>query len=340
MVGLVEGLYDLGAPVISPSVLLLLPILHTAAYASWRITGLTGSVALLYLLRHSYLNRSEYISYAHGFSADDISRIVIFAVAVAGLMAIAQYREQQREVQLSLQKAYQGSLEANRAKSDFLAVVSHELRTPLTTIIQYTDLLTAGIGGAVNAEQRQMLERIEDGALHLRAMIQQLLGYAQIERSGPRIHLETVDLAKLVRLAAALLEPSANEKGLRLQVDIPPGECPVETDPDKVRQIVLNLTENAIKFTEVGQVSVLLQCSAASALLSVSDTGIGIPADAMGRIFEPFWQGEDALTRKRGGLGLGLAITRELVAALGGEIGVQSEVGRGSTFTVRLPRPA
>jgi signal transduction histidine kinase len=336
----VEALYDFGVPVISPGVVLLLPILYTASYASVRATALTGVLAIGYLLRHYNLNRSEYVSEGLGISADDVSRILIFAVASLGLVTIAHYREEQRRAQTSLQAAYQSAVETDRAKSQFLAVVSHELRTPLTTIIQYTDLLSAGIGGAVTADQREMLQRIEHGALHLRAMIQHLLDYAQLERGGAAIQMESVNVVQLVRHAVALLEPHASARGVELRLELPPAEMLLDTDPSKLRQIVLNLTENAIKFTEQGSVAVRVEAEPGACILTVADTGIGIPADARLRVFEPFWQGEDALTRQRGGLGLGLAIVRELVIALGGEVALQSTVGQGSVFTVRLPHAA
>jgi signal transduction histidine kinase len=340
LIGLVEGLYDLGLPVISPEVVLLLPPLYAASTAGWRVTALTSGLVAIYMLRHTYLNRVEYVSSSASISADDISRIIIFVVAVTGLVAIARYRERQRSTEGSLQEAYRNALEANRAKSGFLAVVSHELRTPLTAIIQYTDLLNAGIAGQVNPEQREMLQRIEGGALHLRAMIQRLLDYARLEGGGSAARRETVDLAHLVRHAVSLLETTAAEKGLEMRLVLPHAECPLHTDADRIRQIVLNLVENAIKFTETGSVTVEVGREPGGWLLRVTDTGIGIPPEARGAVFEPFWQGEDALTRTRSGLGLGLAITRELVTTLGGTIELASEQGRGTTFTVRFPEPA
>jgi signal transduction histidine kinase len=337
LIGVVEGLYDVGLPVISPEVVLLLPPLFAASTAGWRVTALTSALVGLYMLRHTHLNRVEYVSYSSSISADDISRIVIFAVAVTGMVAIARFREQQRRTEVSLQDAYRTALEANRAKSGFLAVVSHELRTPLTAILQYTDLLSAGIPGQLNAEQREMLRRIEGGALHLRAMIQRLLDYARLEGGAGSSVRGTVDLAEITGHAVALLETTAADRGLELRLALPEAPCPARTDADRVRQIILNLVENAIKFTETGSVAVELRRDADAWLLQVTDTGIGIPPESHAAVFEPFWQGEEALTRRQSGLGLGLAITRELVTTLGGTIGLQSEVGHGTTFTVRLP---
>lgn len=323
---------------ISPSVVLLLPIVYTAAFSGWRATAVTGLLAVLYQFRHYSLNRGEYVSPGMGVSLDDVSRILLFAVAALGLVAIARYREEQRRIQLSLEAAYRAAVEADRAKTQFLAVISHELRTPLTAIIQYTDLMNAGIGGEVNRDQREMLQRIEHGALHLRGLIQRLLDYAHLGRGEATVYSEPTDLVQLVDQAVAMLEPMAAARGLALSAELPGAPLPVETDPDRARQIVLNLVENAIKFTDRGSVTVRLRAELGAYVLEVADTGVGIPEAAVPRIFEPFWQGEDALTRRRGGLGLGLAITRELVVALGGEIRVESREGAGSVFTVVLPR--
>jgi signal transduction histidine kinase len=340
LIALLEGLYDSGIPVISPSVVLLLPVVFAAANAGWRATTATVVVAVAYQFRHYYLNRGEYVSLATGLSADDFSRILIFLVAALGLVAIARYRDQQRQAQLSMEEAYRTAVAANQAKSRFLAVVSHELRTPLTAIIQYTDLLDAGVGGELGRDQKQMLRRIEGGALMLRALIQRLLDYAHFERGEVRVRKERLDLVVLVRETASLLEPMAAEKGLELRVEPPSEPVPADTDPDRLRQIVINLAENAIRFTDQGTVTVGLAAVASEPVLWVADTGVGIAPEALPRIFEPFWQGEEALTRRRGGLGLGLAITREVVTALGGQIAVESEVGRGSVFRVTLPRPS
>jgi signal transduction histidine kinase len=341
LIAIVEALYALGVPIISPAVVMLIPIVYTAAASTTRATLLAGMLAFAYLARHFYLNRSEYRSYEPGLHADDLSRLAVFSIAAVGLVAIARYRDRQREVQQSLQRAYEAAVEAEGARSQFLAVVSHELRTPLATIIQYTDLLIARIGGELTDDQAEMLRRIEGASLHLRAMIQQLLDYAQLGRgTADPPTIEPVELGTLVRTAVALLEPSAAEKALRLTVVVPDTPVPCHTDPGRIRQIVLNLVENAIKFTDRGEVRVTLRDGGPAFELEVSDTGVGIPDDVRNRVFEPFWQGEHALTRRRGGLGLGLAIVRDLVAGLGGEVLIRSEVGEGSIFLVRLPRPA
>jgi len=341
LIAIVESLYALGVPIISPAVVMLIPIVYTAAASSTRATLVTGLLAAAYLARHFYLNRSEYISNEPGLHADDVSRLAVFGIAAVGLVAIARYRDRQREVQQSLQRAYEASLEADRARSQFLAVVSHELRTPLATIIQYTDLLSARIGGEVTDDQAEMLRRIESASLHLRGMIQQLLDYAQLGRgTADPPTMEPVELGTLVRTAVALLEPSASAKALRLTVVVPDAPVHCHTDPGRIRQIVLNLVENAIKFTDRGEVRVTVRDGGPAFELEVSDTGVGIRDDLHDRVFEPFWQGEHAMTRRRGGLGLGLAIVRDLVAGLGGEVLVRSAPGEGTLFLVRLPRPA
>jgi len=338
LIAVVEVLYSYGAPVISPTVILLLPIVFAAAYSGMRTTLATGAISLAYLARHLFINRSEFVSEAQGLSPDDLSRIVVFLVAAFGLVTIARLRDRQRVVQASLERAYAASVEAEGARSQLLAVVSHELRTPLATIIQYTDLLNARIGGEISAEQAEMLARIETASLHLRGLIQQLLDYAQLGRGTadpPRV--DEVELVGLLRGVVALLEPVAAEKGLELRVEVPMETMSFRTDPRRLRQIVLNLTDNAIKFTEAGIVLVRLHADPPDIAIEVSDTGVGISDEALPRIFEAFWQSEDALTRHRGGLGLGLAIVRDLVTGLGGEVMVRSDPARGSVFLVRLP---
>jgi signal transduction histidine kinase len=337
LIAVMEVMYSSGAPVHSPKMILLLPIMFAAAYAGMSAALATGAIALSYLVRHLYIDRREFVSGTPGLSQDDLSAIAVFLVAALGMAAIARFRDHQRGVQASLERAYAASVEAEGARSQLLAVVSHELRTPLATIIQYTDLLIARIGGDLSAEQAEMLARIETASLHLRGLIQQLLDYAELGRGAadaPRI--EEVEMAALVRGVVALLEPVAAEKGLELRVEVPMETVSFRTDPRRLRQIVLNLTDNAIKFTDAGGVVVRLRPDAPDVEIEVSDTGVGISDEALPRIFEPFWQSEDALTRHRSGLGLGLAIVRDLVAGLGGAVMVRSEPSRGSVFLVRL----
>lgn len=227
---------------------------------------------------------------------------------------------------------------AAKAKSDFLAMMSHELRTPLTGIVGYTDVLETEVPGPITDRQQECLDRIRTCSDHLLGLIEGVLAFAQLEAETTKFRPERVDLCKVAREAAAIIEPVALRKGLSLAVETPVSTLAVETDMEKVRQILLNLLGNAVKFTDRGEVTLQLEVEPDLVRLLVSDTGIGIrPAD-LERIFEPFAQMEEVTRRRFGGTGLGLAISRTLAAMLGGGMNVQSTPGEGSTFTLSLPR--
>jgi PAS domain S-box-containing protein len=230
--------------------------------------------------------------------------------------------------------------EANRAKSEFLAAMSHELRTPLNAIGGYTDLLVMGLRGPITDEQRADLERIRRGQQHLLAVINDILNFSRIDSGQIEYDLSSVSLPEVLESVAHLIEPQAIAKGIEFVL----GECPrqatVWADRVKAEQILLNLLSNAVKFTNHGG-RVTLRCDLNgddTAQLSVRDTGIGIAPDQLERIFEPFVQVGRSLTSTREGTGLGLAISRDLARAMGGDIRVESALGVGSTFTLRLPR--
>jgi PAS domain S-box-containing protein len=231
--------------------------------------------------------------------------------------------------------------EANRAKSNFLAVMSHELRTPLNAIGGYVQLLEMGVHGPVTAPQREALSRIDRSQRHLLRLVNDVLNLTRIEAGRVDYTLEPVPLADVLRSAMPMIEPQIAAKGLRWNAAVPP-ELVVHADREKVQQILLNLLTNAVKFTDAGgQVTVEAVADAtpsAEVLVRVADTGIGIPAEMLGSIFEPFVQVDASWTRTTEGSGLGLAISRDLARGMGGDLSVESEVGRGSTFTVVLRR--
>ncbi len=247
--------------------------------------------------------------------------------------------ERRRQLEVALHQVVRARDEAeaaSRAKSDFLAVMSHELRTPLNAIIGYTDLIDAGVGGEVSDAQRGMLERTRIGARHLLRIIDDILAYARAEAGPAVVHAEPIDLAGLVDETVGLLRPEAELKDLHIEtrIDSPPI---VHSDQERLRRVLTNLLANAVKFTAEGTVTIELRARDDELTISVGDTGEGIPSEHRDRIFEPFWQIDQSATRAAGGTGLGLSIARRLVDQLGGEIAVDSEVGRGSTFTVRIP---
>jgi PAS domain S-box-containing protein len=233
---------------------------------------------------------------------------------------------------------YRGALAASEAKSAFLATISHELRTPLNAIIGYTSLLEEGIGGPVSEPQLGQLGRIRASADHLLGLIDEVLTFSRVDAGKEVLRTETVDLGAVIRDAVAMVTSSAEAKGITLRADF--SEARIVTDEGKLRQILLNLLSNAIKFSDAGEVIVSTRENGESISISIADTGIGIAPENLERIFAPFWQVEQRSTRRVGGTGLGLSVSRSLARLLGGDVTVQSAAERGSTFTVTLPMRA
>jgi PAS domain S-box-containing protein len=232
---------------------------------------------------------------------------------------------------------YGEAVGANQAKADFLAVMSHELRTPLTAIIGYAELLADEIVGPVNEAQKEQISRVRASGAHLLTLIEEILTFARIEAGQETVRAERVELVELVRETVAIVEPIAARKRLTLDVRAQDASLVIETDGVKVRQILLNLLANAIKFTDAGTVIVELQRAQGRVDVAVHDTGIGIARDHLETIFEPFWQVEQVRTRKVGGTGLGLSVARQLARLLGGDVTAESEVGKGSVFRCWVP---
>jgi signal transduction histidine kinase len=227
--------------------------------------------------------------------------------------------------------------EANQAKATFLATMSHELRTPLNAIMGYVDLLELEIAGTLNDRQKQSLARVRAGSLHLQELIESILSFARIDAGKVHVHRVQVDLGSLVHETVALIEPLARARSLDLVVHTPADPLLASTDAAKVRQIILNLLSNAVKFTDHGSITLDLRRDDGDIVLSVTDTGIGIPPEERARIFEPFRQVGDVYTQKSTGTGLGLSVSRELARLLGGDVTVDSTPSKGSVFTVVLP---
>ena len=229
---------------------------------------------------------------------------------------------------------------ANNSKTDFLAVMSHELRTPLTAIMGYEELLSDGITGPVTELQRQQLGRINASARHLLGLIDEILTFARVDIGRERVRWESMSVNHTLRDAASLVEPMAAAKSLKFVIQLLDEDQSIQTDGTKFRQMLVNLLSNGIKFTEKGEVQ--LGCSVTNGILEVSiaDTGVGIAAENIEYVFEPFWQAEQTATRKTGGTGLGLSVTRKLARLLGGDVTVASRVGAGTTFLLTLPMKA
>lgn len=268
------------------------------------------------------------------FSPEERAMLLAFAAQCAQALDRARLFSAEQRARLDAESAM-------RAKGDFLAVMSHELRTPLTSILGYQELLADGISGPVTELQRQHLSRIEASALHLLGLIDELLTFSRLEAGRESIKLDTVRVVTMLDAAAALVAPLAAAKSLAVIVDpvasSGDGELSTRTDWVKLQQVLVNLLSNAIKFTERGSVTVSARAESDQLVIDVCDTGIGIAAEHLEHIFEPFRQVEQHSTRRAGGTGLGLSVSRQLLTLLGGSLGVQSTLGHGSVFSVRMP---
>ena len=231
---------------------------------------------------------------------------------------------------------------ASRSKTQFLTMISHELRTPMNAVLGYTDLLAGEVDGPISALQRDHLGRVRASGKHLLGLIEELLGYARVEGGGDVPRPETARLADVVEESLVLVRPMADEKGLRFRVETQGELVELHTDPGKLRQILVNLLANAVKFTDAGDVAVRFHGEGedgdARVFVEVTDTGRGIAPEDQRHIFDPFWQKDAVSARNSGGTGLGLPVARQLARLLGGDVTIgKSEPGLGSTFVVSLP---
>jgi PAS domain S-box-containing protein len=240
-----------------------------------------------------------------------------------------------------VEEAYRLAEAANRAKSQFLAVMSHELRTPLNAIGGYAELLEMGIRGPITPEQREDLHRIQASQRHLLGLINEVLNYAKLETGTVSYDIDDVVVREALVAAESLVAPQARAKGLTMVTAECGADLIARADVEKLRQVLVNLLSNAVKFTDSGG-RVEMSCSADDDVVRVHvrDTGMGIPADKLHVIFDPFVQVRSDLARRHEGTGLGLAISRDLARGMGGDLLVESTLRQGSTFTIALPRTA
>ncbi len=227
---------------------------------------------------------------------------------------------------------------ASEAKSRFMAVMSHELRTPLTAVIGYTDLLGDGVAGKLTDDTRGYLQRIRASGWHLAGLIDAVLLYAGEKMPADDTRIVRLDVGELVRDVVGMFETQARDKGLALELDAASSAIFVNTHERMLRQILINLLSNAIKFTERGRIRVQVRAHEQHAVIDVTDSGIGIEAEHLARLWEPFHMADASHTRTRSGMGLGLALTHQLAEQLGARVAVQSTPGDGTTFTLELPR--
>jgi signal transduction histidine kinase len=320
------------------------------------------AVALMKAGASDYLPKSK-------LSAETISRLVRSAILVYQAELIIEQanqrtrdknqllEQQNRELARQRQQIHQQNLqlqEVSRLKSEFLATMSHELRTPLNAIIGFSQILLNRSNNPLSQVQRDMLDRVLANGRNLLELINDILAFSKIEAGRLALEPESIDLAQLVNQTSEELRSLADRKALQLQVDIDLSNPQIVNDAARLREVLVNLISNAIKFTERGFVLMLVTDSLPDELpehdlaednlakdkilISVTDTGCGISAHEQTHIFEPFRQADQKVTRKHSGTGLGLAITYSLIKMMQGEITLDSEVDQGSTFKVEIPR--
>lgn len=339
-------------------------------FSTLAVAAVAGFVAAVMYIADRELARS---------GGDRVLRFGLWALGLVALsvLAVAFLHERRAgrrmaERSLELERLSAELLRANRAKSEFLANVSHELRTPLNAIVGFVDLMRDGVYGELTPRQVAPVERIEASASHLRHLVDQILDLAKITAGRLEVHTEPIDLRPFILDVAADVEPLIGEKGLALSLAVGPGLPRLRTDPTHLRQILVNLLGNAIKYTSHGSIALRARLTPASEApsslhraplvrsrisdapgaapsgaattgvwiaIQVSDTGIGVqPADRE-RIFQEFEQVSPGPRGDSGrrGTGLGLTISRRMARLLGGDITLESQVNRGSTFTIWIP---
>lgn len=256
---------------------------------------------------------------------------------LAGSVGIIEDISYEREAAETLRHAMQRAQEADRIKSAFLATMSHELRTPLNSIIGFTGILMQGLAGPLNDEQHKQLGMVQNSSRHLLSLINDVLDISKIEAGQLELSIAPVDLRASLDKVLALVAPIAKQKQIALRAELAADLGEIHTDQRRLEQVVINLLNNAIKFTEQGSVSLDCRRVGERYLLRVIDTGIGMHQEELSRIFQPFHQVESGLARAHEGTGLGLAICKRLVSRMGGTIVVESQPGAGSVFIVDLP---
>jgi len=268
--------------------------------------------------------------YVEAFTDQQIALVKTFAdqavIAIENVRLFHEIEEKNRQLEA-----------ANRHKSDFLARVSHDLRTPLNAIIGFTRIVLRKVEGLIPDLQRENLQKVMISSEHLLTLINELLDLAKIDAGKMEVIAETFRVEEIIHMTTTTVEPLLKDGRVRMVRDIAPDLPPLKTDRDKLKQILFNLLSNAAKFTEQGEIKVSASRENGTLKLAVSDTGIGMKKEALENIFEEFQQAEKTTASKYGGTGLGLAIVKKFVNLMGGDIVVESEVGKGSTFTITMP---
>ncbi len=241
--------------------------------------------------------------------------------------------ERTEELAATMEKA----LAADRIKSAFLATMSHELRTPMNSIIGFTGIMLQGLAGPLNPEQNKQMTMVQNSARHLLALINDVLDISKIEAGQLEFSLTSFDLRLSIENVVKVISPLAQKKGIVLNLDISDNTGTITTDQRRLEQVMLNLLNNAVKFTEKGHVNILCRFKNGHYILSFADMGIGMRPEDLPNLFQPFTQVDTGLSRKHEGTGLGLSISKKILDMMGGSISVESQWGEGSIFTVCIP---
>jgi signal transduction histidine kinase len=276
------------------------------------------------------------------FDEDERAFVLTLGVMCAQAIMRAHLRAAERTANRAAVVAREVAELANKAKADFVATISHELRTPMNAVIGYTQLIADEMCGPVTALQRAHLERVSASGKHLLGLVEQLLSHARIEAGEETVEVSDVALTTIVEQSMMLVRPLAEQNGLDLHVAGALEPMRLQTDVGKLRQILVNLLANAVKFSERGDIAVAVHTEGVDGdrrvIFAVSDRGTGIAAEHHERIFDPFWRADSTSESGREGTGLGLSVARQLARLLGGDvIVIASELGRGSTFACSVP---
>ena len=259
-------------------------------------------------------------------------------VGTATFLVLGASIAERRRAEERLRRAHEAAAEANRVKSDFLGVMSHELRTPLNAISGYVDLLSTGLAGPMTDKQEEFLTRIQTNQRHLLSLIEDVLGFAKVEAGRLTIEIGPVPVCEAIAALEPMVGPDLRRKRLTFTSEPADPSLVARADPEKLRQILLNLVTNAVKFTaDGGRITVAADRADGAVRIRISDTGIGIPPEQLPQIFDPFFQVDRGTTRRYPGIGLGLAIARDLARAMGGDVKLESTQGEGSTALLLLP---
>ena len=327
--------FDLVVPQeVVPSILYAVPVLLSVWTGSRRwLWGLASAAAILTVLAQ-FAGPPASIRGTETLSLVNRVLVALTVVAVAGLvdLRITALREIAAAHRAERDRLHEAE-EASRRKSRFIAAVSHDVRAKTSALIMGAELVERLVAAGRTDAVREEVRTLKSGAGSLVELVRDVMELSVLEHGSAPLHPEEFDLGQAVDMQCRCIRPAAEQKGLELAVELPPGPIRLRTDRVKLGRVLGNLIGNALKFTEAGGISVRLSSDGGGAVLLVSDTGPGIAAEHLPKLFDEFSQ----FHNREGGAGLGLSICKRLTSALGGSIAVESTVGRGATFTVRLP---